>query len=594
MLIFTAVFAVFAPTLNYPFVRWDDYYVVVDNTLLGPMSWARFVAIWTQPHAANYYPFTLLSLWLDARIFGMEASGFRLTNIALHAGATVALAWAIRQLGVSMAVAALVALFFGLHPLRVESVVWVAERKDVLCGIFYILALGAWLRAERLGEVPGNWWLGAAVLAGVAALLSKSMAVSLPLVLAVRVLLFAGLPARRAAGPLVILILAAMLVAWLNVRSQQDAIRGDSSMIERVVLAGYAPLHHAMSTLWPVKLSPLHPVAAFTASDSGLMAAAIAMANVMALGAAVVCIWKMPNAAFGLLGAALALGPVSGIVPIGMAFAADRYSYIPTAVLLIGLAPVVERLIKPGRRMALFLGGGAVALLVPLTMAQSTVWSSSWRIWQRTLEVYPQSEMARGALAGAWIQEARAAGVAHGRGAEWGFARTALGIHAANGAALDLVVGQLTKFGRPNEARLALERALADRLVEPRVRITCFVRLIPLVAEADRAALKAAAMLEMRSPNLWLGTVDECNYMGFLAEGLKEWELAAELYERGLRIESTNPNVLVNLAFVRIQQGRLEDAMALLERSVTANPDHAASRANLARLRGARPAGSPP
>src|SRR5437899_11918006 len=208
VLIALVTFVPFLPTLDNQFVNWDDDDNLVDNPHYRGLGWTHLRWMWTTSHIGHYAPLTWMTFGLDYLLWGMNPVGYHLTNLLLHAAnAAVFYLVACRILGLALpgpaqrgnvglaASAAFAALLFAIHPLRVESVAWATERRDVLSGLFYLLTLLVYLRAGEQGERgrSGYW---ASVGLFVCALLSKSMAVSLPVVL----LLLDVYPLRRLGG----------------------------------------------------------------------------------------------------------------------------------------------------------------------------------------------------------------------------------------------------------------------------------------------------------------------------------------------------------------------------------------------------------
>jgi hypothetical protein len=208
VLIALATVAAFLPTLENDFLTWDDHANLVDNPHYRGLDWSHLRWMWTAFHMGHYIPLTWMTFALDYLLWGMKPVGYHLSNLLLHAANAVVFYFIVRRLlrtalpglsedrqaGLTVA-AAFAALLFALHPLRVESVAWATERRDVLSGLFYLLALLAYLRACERGEGGRGWYWGSVGLFA-CALLSKSMAVSLPVVL----LILDVYPLRRLGG----------------------------------------------------------------------------------------------------------------------------------------------------------------------------------------------------------------------------------------------------------------------------------------------------------------------------------------------------------------------------------------------------------
>src|SRR5438876_5829497 len=262
-LIALVTFAAFLPTLQNQFVNWDDDENFLDNPHYRGLGWTQLRWMWTTFHLGHYIPLTWMTFGLDYRLWGMNPFGYHLTSLLLHAANAVVFFFVVRRIltlalpgpaerGHALAVSAgFAALVFAIHPLRVESVAWATERRDVLSGLFYLSAILVYLRACERGE-RGRWYWGAVALFG-CALLSKSMAVSLPVVL----LILDVYPLRRLGGalgwrstparrvyvekiPFVLLAAAASAIAVMAQSSVHAAVSlAQLSALDRLAVAAY-------------------------------------------------------------------------------------------------------------------------------------------------------------------------------------------------------------------------------------------------------------------------------------------------------------------------------------------------------------------
>src|SRR5436190_1792925 len=173
--------AVFGQTLAHDFVNFDDHVYVYENPLVvRGLSTEGIIGAFTHTHARNWHPLTTLSHMLDCQLYGLNAGGHHLTNVLLHGATAILLFAVLRQMTGALWRSAFVAVVFAIHPLRVESVAWVAERKDVLSGLFFVLTIGAYVRYVRS---PSTARYGLVVLLFALGLMCKPMLVTLPLVL---------------------------------------------------------------------------------------------------------------------------------------------------------------------------------------------------------------------------------------------------------------------------------------------------------------------------------------------------------------------------------------------------------------------------
>lgn len=389
--LFLAAMWAFVAGVPGDFLYWDDSYYVRENALLLVPSAGNIATAFTQSYFSNYHPLTILSYMLDVQLFAYWAPWFRCVNIFLHAATVLAAFGLLRQLGARWWVAWWAALLFAVHPLRVESVIWVSERKDVLCALFYVLALWLWVRASGPDRRP--WLIVGALVCTLLALLAKAMAVSLPLVF----LLHDALLARgRMRGRVPAYVAAMGLGAGFmmaNMAAQHLAVASNLTLLDRVGLAVYNPFHYLRTTLWPLGLSPMYPIEARpSAGIAGMIAGIATCAGALALVA-----WsipRQPKLAWGLIATAVCLGPVSGLVAVGSAWAADRYSYLPTLLLLAGVAPVasaaLDRASRTIRRAAATSAAVAAVLLVTGTQAYLPNWLDDAALWGRAHRQFPE------------------------------------------------------------------------------------------------------------------------------------------------------------------------------------------------------------
>jgi len=414
LLVAELVVVVFFPALRAGFVAWDDDTYFLGNPYYRGLGGAQLAWMFTAM-SGHYMPLTWLTHGLDYVLWGMRPTGYHAVNVLLHAFAAVAAyVVALRVLAAAVGpepraahrfAAAVAALLFAVHPLRVESVAWITERRDVLCGVFFLLAIVCYLRAVEDGGPPRARWYWAAVALTALALLSKAMAVTLPLVL----LLLDVYPLRRIGPwrwtrrevwleklPFVGLSVAASVVAVLAQRSV-DTLSDLHTLgvFERLGLAAYALVFYAAKTLVPTGLAPLYEAPYDYATLTPWFAASAVV--VVALAAVLIRVRRRrPGVATAAAAFVVMLLPVLGLVHFGMHIVADRNTYFA------GLAPamlaggLVLRLLRGAPSPGAARATGAAALVVVgvlaiLTWRQSTVWHDSRTLWEHTLRVSPSS-----------------------------------------------------------------------------------------------------------------------------------------------------------------------------------------------------------
>lgn len=365
-------FAVYGRVAGHDFVELDDGNVIVNNPLVREgLTLSSVLRAFREPAEANWVPLTWISLQLGITLHGLSPAGFLLTNVALHALASLLLFFALLRLTAATWESAFVAAVFALHPLHVESVAWAASRKDVLSGVFFMLTLLAW---ARYAERPSAARHAVATLALAAGLLSKPTLVTTPFVL----WLLDGWPLRRfetAGGfaasarraglllleklPMLALAAAASAIAYAVQSGVGATAQGARIPVAlRIMNALDAYRIYLAQSLWPSGLAVFYPHPLVGLGSSRVIAASLLLAALSAV--ALAGVRKRPYLLVGWLWFFGMLVPVSGLVQVGMQAHADRYMYLP----LIGLALA-----------AAFLAGDALrarpALRVPIAAAAS-------------------------------------------------------------------------------------------------------------------------------------------------------------------------------------------------------------------------------
>jgi tetratricopeptide (TPR) repeat protein len=381
-------FAVFVRATGYNFVNFDDPAYVKEN----PLVYQGFTSegiIWAFQtfRLANWHPLTWLSFQLDATLWGPGPFGFHLTNVLLHAANAALVFLALRALTAELWLSAAVALLFAVHPLRMESVAWVAERKDVLSGFFGLLALWAYADYARR---PGLKRYAAVFLAFLLSLLSKSMLVTLPFLF----LVLDWWPLRRTENwrrlaleklPLIALVLAVSVVTW-QAQESRGARKGLEQYppLARVENAAIGYVTYLSKTVWPSGLAIFYPHPLYPGGP-GLSHGNAAGASVLLVAMSAGAFALRRRAPYLLTGWLWYLGtlvPVIGLVQVGAQAYADRYTYFPQIGILVALCWAVADIAGRYRRSAVVAAGVAAAALAMVTFQSLPVWTDSVTLWQ--------------------------------------------------------------------------------------------------------------------------------------------------------------------------------------------------------------------
>jgi tetratricopeptide (TPR) repeat protein len=620
--LFVGTLLLFARGIGHDFVNYDDPDYVTANAHVRTgltavnMSWAL-----TSGEASNWHPLTWWSHQLDATLFGLNPHGHHATSIFLHA-LNAALAFlALWRLSGALWISAWCAALFAWHPLRVESVAWVAERKDVLCAFFGLLAL--WLYAHyaarrRAGQGRAALALYAVLLVTFAlGLMAKPMLVTLPCVL----LLLDVWPLRRTSWlpgsgatavsesapaaksesllwllleklPFFVLVALSSYVTY-RVQSGGGAVSAALRFDARLANAVVAVVRYLGKFFFPVDLAVLYP----HPGHWSVVAIAAALGVIGVLTAVALWQWRRrPWLAVGWLWFLGMLVPVAGLVQVGLQSMADRYTYLPMLGVQVALLWTVrERLVTPSARLA---AGwtGAIALLVCVvaTTRQLGVWKNSGTLFTQVIASTQRNYLAHDNRGLYYFQQGRTDDAL----ADY---RAALAINPAYLNANNNLGHALSELGRPAEAiplyRAALEagpnnlevrnnlaNALSDlgELKEATEHYDFVLARQPDHANALNGSAVVLAMqgrpadakarLE-RSLHLAPENASAHNNLGNVCSMLGQRDEALTHYRRALELKPSDPHTLYTIGAILNEQGKFAESLDLLRRSVTARPN---------------------
>ncbi|HVX14532.1 MAG TPA: tetratricopeptide repeat protein [Pirellulales bacterium] len=413
-----AVALTYGGSLRNGFVNFDDdRYVFANPHVQQGLSLSNIEWAFRATDCANWHPITWLSLQLDVTLFGPKAWGFHFANLLLHGANVLLLFHVLSLLTGALGRSALVAALFAVHPLHVESVAWVAERKDVLSGFFFFLALLAWYRYLRQ---PGWRPYGVVMLALACGLLAKPMLVTFPFVL----LLLDWWPCARwrpltetdettrafdpqsaqrlllEKVPLLVLAIASSIVTYLVQRQGGAVISAEQlPWVERLANVPVAYAAYLAKAVWPVRLAVYYPHSATDLSIGPPFAAGVLL--LATSGAAVMTARRRPYLFVGWFWWLGMLVPVIGLVQVGTQAWADRYMYLP----IVGLWMAViwgghafetsfcwSRWPLRGLLACSLLGSGL------LSHRQVGYWHDGVSLWQHATEVGPPNPVAYNSL----------------------------------------------------------------------------------------------------------------------------------------------------------------------------------------------------
>jgi tetratricopeptide (TPR) repeat protein len=640
------VWAVFGQTRHFEFVNYDDPDYVFANPLTNQgLSWHNVVWAFTHENRHEWFPVTYVTRMLDSQLYGSGPGGPHLTNVLLHAATAILLFLVLRKLTGAFWRAALVAAVFAIHPLRVESVAWVVERKDVLSGLFFMLTLWAWTHYAQnrpAAENPGGRMAEAprgglpayllALLFFALGLLSKSMLVTLPFLLLLldywplnRVRLGGVAPSgfktwlRLILEKIPFLLLSAG-AALTTVLTQTNVVRTAQNgtlfwRLGNVLLAYTDYLKHMV---YPVGLAVV-----YTHSDANPPVGSVALAGLIlfAISAAALAAWrKHPYLIVGwcwYLGVFL---PVIDSMQATQNARADRYTYLPQIGLYILLAWGAAELLKPWRYRRMVLGCTAAIILAVLMVdayIQTGYWKDSVSLWTRTLACTSNNYFAETSLGSELANQKK-----------WNEAvshyERALEFNPNHAEAhLDLGIA-LANLGRPADAIQQLELALQ---LNPNSAAACYnlggvlsdqgntAAAIPYVVRAlqlkpDYPEAHYDLGRDLASQGKWdeatpqyeqalhqkLDSTDTRYITGVDLAAHKKWDQAIELYGRVLQARPDSAQVHYRLGIALASQGKPSEAVQHFQHALTlatAQADTALADSIRTQLNSVSPAPSP-
>jgi protein O-mannosyl-transferase len=537
-LLLLVVFAVFGQTVAFDFVNFDDDDYVSDNPdLTGGLSAQGITWALTTTRSCNWHPVTWFSYLLDYQLYGLKPWGYHLTNVLLHAATAIALLMVLWRMTGDFWPSAIVAAVFAVHPLRVESVAWISERKDVLSGLFFMLTLGAYLGYVRRPFSVVRY-LGVVVLF-VLGLMAKPMLVTLPFVL----LLLDYWPlGRMALGwrlvvekvPLLALsVVSCAVTSWAQGMAivQLDLVPLSTRIANALVSCAtylwqlFCPT--GLAVFYPPQprgLPPLHVLGAL------LLLVCICVG---------VLVWRRrsPNLFVGWFWYVGMLVPVIGVVQVGGQLMADRYTYLPQIGLLIALAWAVQRALESRPRYVeacAIAAGLAIAVLMGSARQQTSYWRNSETLWNHAIDCTEYNA------------------IAHNN----------LGMALAAGRRFDEAIVHYKKALEIKPwyamAHCNLGRALTTR------------------SQIDEAVAHFRKALEIM-PDY----VDAYNNLGNALERLGRCDEAIADYKKALELKPDYADAYNNLGNALAGCGRLDEAMACYQKAFELKPDFAEAHSNL-------------
>src|SRR6266436_3670 len=559
---------VFSQTSHYHFVNFDDdMYVYNAPAIQAGPTLKGIAAAFTSPHARNWHPLTTLSHMLDCGLYGLNAGGHHATNVVLHTIAALLLFRVLRQMTGAFWKSAIVAALFAVHPLHVESVAWVSERKDVLSAVFFFLMLDAYVRYARAASIRRYVVVTALFMAG---LMSKPMLVTAPIVLL-------GLdywPLRRfdqiastrgkakirqSASrrriiqrlflekiPLLILSAGAGIITFALQKRAAGAIT-PLPFLWRAQNAVMSYVIYVWKTLWPTRLAVFYPHPNDTLATWQVV---LAIAFLLAITcAAIVFRGERPYLFTGWFWYLLMLVPVIGVVQVGEQGHADRYTYLPSIGLFLiavwaagDLAPVGHVRLSRGIATA-----GIIVVITALActaFTQTSYWRNSETLWTHALAVTTDND----------------------------FAHNNLGYLCVDRGELDKAISHFETALRIRSGKLDRHYNVGSAFVQMNL-----ADALARKGQSDEAMVhyEEAIQLEPSYADAYYNRGNVLFAKGRIDEAIADWE-------KTLQIQPNDADAHTCLGNALLRQGSPKEAIAHYERALALAPEDPHSRNNIA------------
>ncbi len=548
VLLVVAVGLVFGQTVRYEFVNLDDdVYVYANPQVAQGLTLPGIAWAFTTSHSAYWHPLTWLSHMLDCQLWGLNAGGHHLTNVVLHAANAVLLFLVLRQMTRALWLSAFVAAVFAIHPLNVESVAWVAQRKNVLSTLFWLLTMGAYLGYVRK---PGWRRYVLVVICCVLGLMSKPMLVTLPFVL----LLLDYWPLHRFEPstlnsqlstirrliaeklPLLLLAVVSSVVTYLGQKSEGAVIPLEQSPLG--VRLAKVPVNYVIylrNTLWPEGLATPYPYPSVYP-----VFLVVVLCTLLLAGVTLLVLWvarTKPYAAVGWFWFLGTLVPVIGLIQVGNTPVADRFTYVPQIGLYLVVAWAIRDLTVSWRYRRQVLWGAALGVIAALMICawkQTSYWRDSESLWTHTLVCMPDNCIGHNGLGNALLQKGNVdEAIVH--------YQKALQITPDFAKAHNNLGTALLQKGSVDEAIVHYQKAL---------------QITPDFAKAHNGLGNAL---------LQKGNVDE----------------AIIHYQKALQITPDYAEACCNLGTALLQKGSVDEAIVHYQKALQITPDYAEAHNNL-------------
>lgn len=582
-------FAAYQPALRGGFV-WDDDAYVSENPLLHDLDGLK--RIWTTTETPQYYPLVFTTFWVEYQLWGLAPTGYHVVNVLLHVVNALLIGLALRMLDLRWAW--WVAFLFALHPVHVESVAWITERKNVLSALFYLLSLIAYLRfdSRRLRR-----YYAIALLFFACALLSKTVTSTLPVVLLLVLWFRKKKLSRSDLLNLLPFFATALAMGLVTVRLEEgmiDAVRGefDFTVVQRGLIAARALVFYVGKLLWPHPLVFNYPRWEL---DGGSWIFPAAVVAVLAAAALLVLAWRRGNRGVVCAGLfyPLTLFPALGlfnVYPFRYSFVADHFQYLASIGIFVLVVAGADTLARGagqriGRNAWRAAGVATVAVLAVLTWSQASAYRDLEALWRDTAAKNPASWIAHSNLALILLERGEHAAAlerfdraikANPRSAEShtgrGMAQARLGRHADAIRDFDRALELDPSYPQAyiQRGELLLQRGENERAVADLTRVLDanpgYLDAYRIRARANMALGRFDPAIADLNEAIGLGAgIEALNDRGAANLAAGRIDAALDDFERALALEPGRSDIRHNRAVALARAGRIDAALSELD-----------------------------
>ena len=565
--LFAITWIVFGQTAQHDFVNFDDDLYVYNNPFVTRgLSFDGATNAFTQSHARNWHPLTTITHMLDCQLYGLRPGGHHLSNVLFHAVAVVLLFVALREMTGALWRSAFVACLFAIHPLHVESVAWVAERKDVLSGVFFMLTLLAYVRYTRSASI---WRYLIVLFVFALGLMSKPMLVTAPLILLLLdywpLYRFQSAPSRRknkisnSPGqthslpvliaekiPLLALSVGSCAITFILQKRATGAIP-PLPFLWRVENAFFSYVIYIYETLWPTHLAVFYPHPNNTLLTWELI---LAITMLLAISAAAFVLRReRPYLFTGWFWYVCMLIPVIGLVQVGEQGHADRYTYLPSIGLFLIVVWFGAETLAPGTfksRLAIAIAVTVIIALAWAAFVQTSYWRDSKTLWTHALAVTSDND----------------------------FAHNNLGYLFVDRDELDKAISHFESAAQIRSGKTDPHYSVGSAFVQMNL-----ADALARKGQSDQALVHYEQAIKLQ-PNY----ADAYYNRGNVLLTMGRIEEATQDLERALQIQPDHADAHTCLGNALLRQGSINDAIAQYETAAALAPNDAHSRNNIAWL----------